>query len=51
MSTVNQTMQLHDELQPQRKGDLMVLETRDDSKLFLTCCPLGYPKSRGWNYV
>lgn len=34
-------MQLHERLQPQRKGELMVLETRDDRTLFFDMLPIG----------
>lgn len=34
-------MQLHSLLTPQRKGELMVLETRDDRTLFFDMLPLG----------
>lgn len=34
-------MQLHSLLRPQRKGELMVLETRDDRTLFFDMLPIG----------
>lgn len=34
-------MQLHGLLQPQRKGELMVMETRDDRTLFFDVLPIG----------
>jgi hypothetical protein len=34
-------MQLHSLLNPQRKGELMVLETRDDRTLFFDMLPIG----------
>lgn len=34
-------MQLHSLLKPQRKGELMVLETRDDRTLFFDMLPIG----------
>ncbi len=40
-------MQLHDLLQPQRKGELMVLETRDDRTLFFDMLPIGLQRIKG----
>lgn len=40
-------MQLHDRLQPQRKGELMVLETRDDRTLFFDMLPIGLHQVEG----
>lgn len=34
-------MQLHGQLRPQRKGELMVMETRDDRTLFFDVLPIG----------
>jgi len=40
-------MQLHTLLQPQRKGELMVLETRDDRTLFFDVMPIGLRSASG----
>ncbi|WP_373387426.1 ATP/GTP-binding protein [Pseudomonas alcaligenes] len=40
-------MQLHTLLQPQRKGELMVLETRDDRTLFFDVLPIGLRSAAG----
>lgn len=40
-------MQLHTLLQPQRKGELMVLETRDDRTLFFDMLPIGLRSESG----
>lgn len=40
-------MQLHTLLQPQRKGELMVLETRDDRTLFFDVLPIGLRSKTG----
>ena len=40
-------MQLHELLQPQRKGELMVLETRDDRTLFFDVLPIGLRGTAG----
>ncbi|WJN58856.1 GTPase domain-containing protein [Pseudomonas sp. SO81] len=40
-------MQLHTLLQPQRKGELMVLETRDDRTLFFDVLPIGLRSATG----
>jgi hypothetical protein len=40
-------MQLHDLLNPQRKGELMVLETRDDRTLFFDLLPIGLRSQSG----
>jgi signal recognition particle receptor subunit beta len=40
-------MQLHTLLTPERKGELMVLETRDDRTLFFDMLPLGLRGSSG----
>ncbi|MCY1270878.1 GTP-binding protein [Metapseudomonas furukawaii] len=40
-------MQLHTLLQPQRKGELMVLETRDDRTLFFDVLPIGLRSTVG----
>lgn len=40
-------MQLHERLHPQRKGELMVLETRDDRTLFFDLLPVGLRTSSG----
>lgn len=40
-------MQLHTLLQPERKGELMVLETRDDRTLFFDMLPIGLRASSG----
>lgn len=40
-------MQLHTLLRPQRKGELMVLETRDDRTLFFDVLPIGLRSERG----
>lgn len=40
-------MQLHSLLRPQRKGELMVLETRDDRTLFFDLLPLGLRSTQG----
>ncbi|MBA1234707.1 GTPase domain-containing protein [Pseudomonas stutzeri] len=40
-------MQLHTLLQPQRKGELMVLETRDDRTLFFDMLPIGVRSESG----
>lgn len=40
-------MQLHTLLQPQRKGELMVLETRDDRTLFFDVLPIGLRSQTG----
>lgn|SRR5690606_9195436 len=40
-------MQLHERLQPQRKGELMVLETRDDRTLFFDMLPIGLKQQQG----
>lgn len=40
-------MQLHTLLNPQRKGELMVLETRDDRTLFFDLLPIGLRSPSG----
>ncbi|MCO6057987.1 GTPase domain-containing protein [Pseudomonas sp. MOB-449] len=40
-------MQMHTLLQPQRKGELMVLETRDDRTLFFDVLPIGLRSATG----
>ncbi|MFZ3183522.1 MAG: GTPase domain-containing protein [Pseudomonas sp.] len=40
-------MQLHTQLNPQRKGELMVLETRDDRTLFFDLLPIGLRSQSG----
>ncbi|WP_456489695.1 GTP-binding protein [Marinobacter nauticus] len=40
-------MQLHTLLNPERKGELMVLETRDDRTLFFDMLPIGLRGSSG----
>ncbi|MBU3054817.1 GTP-binding protein [Pseudomonas indica] len=40
-------MQLHTLLNPQRKGELMVLETRDDRTLFFDMLPIGLRSQEG----
>lgn len=40
-------MQLHSLLNPQRKGELMVLETRDDRTLFFDMLPIGLRSNSG----
>lgn len=40
-------MQLHELLDPQRKGELMVLETRDDRTLFFDLLPIGLRSRSG----
>jgi signal recognition particle receptor subunit beta len=40
-------MQLHALLRPQRKGELMVLETRDDRTLFFDMLPIGLRSDSG----
>lgn len=40
-------MQLHSLLNPQRKGELMVLETRDDRTLFFDLLPIGLKTDSG----
>jgi len=40
-------MQLHTLLRPQRKGELMVLETRDDRTLFFDVLPIGLRSAGG----
>ncbi len=40
-------MQLHTLLRPQRKGELMVLETRDDRTLFFDVLPIGLRNESG----
>ncbi len=40
-------MQLHTLLNPERKGELMVLETRDDRTLFFDMLPIGLRSSSG----
>ena len=40
-------MQIHTLLKPQRKGELMVLETRDDRTLFFDMLPIGLRSSSG----
>lgn len=40
-------MQLHELLQPQRKGELMLLETRDDRTLFFDMLPIGLRSAGG----
>lgn len=40
-------MQLHTLLMPQRKGELMVLETRDDRTLFFDMLPIGLRNTDG----
>lgn len=40
-------MQLHTLLHPQRKGELMVLETRDDRTLFFDMLPIGLRSKSG----
>ncbi len=40
-------MQLHSLLDPQRKGELMVLETRDDRTLFFDLLPIGLRSRSG----
>lgn len=40
-------MQLHSLLKPQRKGELMVLETRDDRTLFFDMLPIGLTGGSG----
>lgn len=40
-------MQLHSLLRPQRKGELMVLETRDDRTLFFDLLPIGLRSAKG----
>ncbi|MCD6059993.1 MAG: GTPase [Moraxellaceae bacterium] len=42
-------MQLHALLQPQRKGELMVLETRDDRTLFFDVLPIGLRSAGGFD--
>ncbi len=42
-------MQLHTLLNPERKGELMVLETRDDRTLFFDMLPIGLRCSSGLN--
>lgn len=42
-------MQLHSLLKPQRKGELMVLETRDDRTLFFDMLPLGLRAGNGFD--
>lgn len=44
--TTNLT-QLHDRLRPQRKGELMILETRDDRTLFFDMLPIGLRQTNG----
>lgn len=40
-------MQLHSQLNPERKGELMVLETRDDRTLFFDMLPIGLKGTSG----
>lgn len=40
-------MQLHSLLNPERKGELMVLETRDDRTLFFDLLPIGLKSDSG----
>lgn len=40
-------MQLHEQLSPQRKGELMTLETRNDRTLFFDLLPLGFSAPSG----
>ncbi|MDF2447311.1 MAG: hypothetical protein K0S46_2547 [Moraxellaceae bacterium] len=40
-------MQLHSLLRPQRRGELMVLETRDDRTLFFDVLPIGLRSASG----
>lgn len=40
-------MQLHSLIRPERKGELMVLETRDDRTLFFDMLPIGLRGDRG----
>lgn len=40
-------MQLHSQLRPQRKGELMALETRDDRTLFFDMLPIGLRSEGG----
>lgn len=40
-------MQLHSLMRPERKGELMVLETRDDRTLFFDLLPIGLRGERG----
>ncbi|MCG2580132.1 MAG: GTPase domain-containing protein [Marinobacter sp.] len=40
-------MQLHSLLNPERKGELMVLETRDDRTLFFDMLPIGLKSDSG----
>lgn len=40
-------MQLHERLHPQRKGELMVLETKDDRTLFFDLMPVGLRTATG----
>ncbi|WP_297797679.1 GTPase domain-containing protein [uncultured Marinobacter sp.] len=40
-------MQLHSLLNPERKGELMVLETRDDRTLFFDMLPIGLKSNSG----
>ena len=42
-------MQLHSLLRPQRKGELMVLETRDDRTLFFDLLPVGLRSAKGFD--
>lgn len=43
-------IQLHSLLSPERKGELMVLETRDDRTLFSTCSLLACGVALGWTF-
>ena len=40
-------LQLHTHLSPQRKGELMVMETRDDRTLFFDMLPIGFRGASG----
>lgn len=40
-------LQLHTHLSPQRKGELMVMETRDDRTLFFDMLPIGFKHESG----
>lgn len=41
-------MRLHDQLAPELKGDILMLETQNDRTLFFDLLPLGFQTPTGW---
>lgn len=39
-------LQLHGQLNPQRKGEVMIMETRDDRTLFFDMLPIGFKREQ-----